>query len=361
MSKSALLRLVMKFEPNPIIVKEIRSRMRGGRAFATLTGVLLVLALLSYALYRMLIAASQYNSLPLSPLIGQTLFAGLVFLELMIICAITPAITAGTISAEREKQTYEMLLTTPLHPARILWGKLISALSYVLLLLFAAVPMASVVFIYGGVSLREMVKALVILGAVAVMMGVIGLFYSTLFGRTGRATIAAYLTVALLLFGPLVAAAVGGIMRQAEPVRSMLIPSPISALGSAVSPSIRFEVFSNTFWMLLGNLYWVMGSPPISYTSIPRPIYHYSMPIYGALTLLLYLVSARLVLPVRRWRLQWAELVLSGVLILGYLGLVAIFFLGTSNRYENIATEAASRREIPVLVIELSREPEWMS
>jgi ABC-2 type transport system permease protein len=134
---------------NPIIVKELRSRMRDTRAFATLTAMLLLLGGSSYLLYRLAITTSSYSSIPLSPQIGQTLFLALAFLELMVICAIAPAVTAGAISSEQEKLTYEMLMATPLHPASILWGKLVSALSYVFLLIFAAIPMASLIFIFG--------------------------------------------------------------------------------------------------------------------------------------------------------------------------------------------------------------------
>jgi hypothetical protein len=42
----------LHWETNPIIVKELRSRMRGGRAFATLTGALILLAACGYAIYR---------------------------------------------------------------------------------------------------------------------------------------------------------------------------------------------------------------------------------------------------------------------------------------------------------------------
>ena len=105
---------------NPIIVKELRSRMRGARAFAVLTGTLLLLATVSYALYRIVLAATRYSSSPLSPQIGQSLFAGLAFLELMMVCFVTPAVTAGAISSEQEKLTYEMLLATPMRPASIL-------------------------------------------------------------------------------------------------------------------------------------------------------------------------------------------------------------------------------------------------
>ena len=84
-------------EPNPIVVKELRSRMRGWRAFAILTSILLLLGGASYGLYRIVLTTSRYSSTPLSPQIGQVLFLGLAFLELMMVCFITPAVTAGSI------------------------------------------------------------------------------------------------------------------------------------------------------------------------------------------------------------------------------------------------------------------------
>ncbi|MFQ5344078.1 MAG: hypothetical protein ACE5F6_21250, partial [Anaerolineae bacterium] len=102
---------------NPVIVKELRSRMRGGRAFAVLTAFLLILSLVSYALYRIVGTAMQFNASGLmSAVIGQTLFAGLALFELFLVLFITPALTAGAISGERENLTYEMLVATPLKP-----------------------------------------------------------------------------------------------------------------------------------------------------------------------------------------------------------------------------------------------------
>lgn len=344
-------RTTFRWEFNPVIVKELRSRMRGARAFGTLTGILLLLGVFSFALYRMVLVTARFSSTPLSPQVGQMLFSGLAFLELMLICVITPAVTAGAISGEKEKLTYEMLLVTPLHPASILWGKLISALSYVFVLIFAAIPMASLVFIFGGVAIRDMVKAIIMLGAVAIMFGVIGLFISALFGRTGRATAISYLIVLLILFAPLFLAVVIGVFRQSEPPRLMLIPSPISALASALQPSVNPINISSAFWMLGGSVTWIWGMPPISLTSIPRPIYHYSLPIFGAVTLILYLLTTRLVKPTRRWQTHWTEALVATVLLLGYSGLVILAFSGTSNRYDNILPSAPATPipEIPGL------------
>jgi ABC-2 type transport system permease protein len=324
----------LSFDPNPIIVKELRSRMRGSRAFTTLTLVLVVLGLFSYALYHLVISATRYSGMPLSPQIGQVMFFGLAMVELLLISAITPAITASAISGEREKLTYEMLLATPLHPLQILWGKLFSSLSYVLILLFAAIPMASLVFIFGGVTLRDMLKTLAVLIVAAVLFGVIGLFMSALLGRSGRSIAFSYAVVLLILFGPLLAALFASILNQGEPPRWLLVPCPISALGSAMDPSVNLSNLSSLFWML-GSTFWVFGGSPISMSTIPRPLYHYSLPLYGLIILLLYLLSTRLVLPTQRWRIQWSQALIGLVLVLGYLGLVSIAFFSTANRYEN--------------------------
>lgn len=325
-----------KWELNPIIVKELRSRMRGARAFAILTGSLVLMGGFGYALYRMALASTQYSSSPISPQVGQMLFTGLAFMELMIIAAITPSITAGEISGEKEKQTYEMLLTTPLSPSKILWGKLVASLSYVFLLVFAAVPMASLVFIFGGIAMRDMVKTLVVLFVVAVMFGVIGIFMSALFGRSGRATVLAYLAIAILLFGPLFIAVLVGVMKQSQPPYWIMMSSPITVLASAFAPSVNAQSISGAFWMLGSPVYWLLGAPPISMTSIPRPAYHIGLPVYGLITLLLYMLAARLVKPVRRWRIHWSEAALAAILLCSYAGVISLGYLATTNRYENI-------------------------
>ncbi len=325
---------------NPIIVKELRSRMRGARAFIILTIVLLLMALISYALYQLVIITSTWNYNPLSPQIGQTLFAALVILEMGMICLITPAITAGAISAEHENLTYEMLLTTPLKPTRILWGKLVSALSYIFLLIFAAIPMASLVFIYGGVSLREMVKALVVLFCTAIMLGTIGIFTSTWLKRTARATVVSYLIVLVLVAAPTFLYGITALVRQSEPPRWILVASPISALFSAIAPSASLGSSSLS---MIGGLSMLMAGNIgfISTSSIPRPLYHYTLPLYGLLSIVLYMLSTRLVRPARRWRLRAKELLTALLVILVYLGFVALVFNSTTDRYENISIFAA--------------------
>jgi ABC-2 type transport system permease protein len=325
--------IAMTLSPNPIIVKELRSRMRGPRAFLVLTGMLLFLGGATYGLYWIVLSSYSYSPL-LSPNIGQTLFIGLALLELLIISFVTPAVTAGAVSSEREKLTYEMLLTTPLSPGSILWGKLVAALSYVLLLIFAAVPLASLVFIFGGVAPWEMVKALIVLVTVAVMLGVVGLFFSVWFGRSGRATIMSYLFVLLLFGAPLVIFILSAAIRQGVPPRWILIPNPVSVLFSAILPAIPGQmgmggIFQGLGMALGGNLEQINGMT----TGVPRPLYHYSLPLYASLTLFLYLLSTRLIQPIRRWRLSWASLGIALGLLLAMGVGTALTFVSTADRY----------------------------
>jgi ABC-type transport system involved in multi-copper enzyme maturation permease subunit len=348
-----------RIELNPIIVKELRSRMRGWRAFAVLTAVLVLLGGASYGLYRVVLSTSRYSNTPLSPQIGQALFIGLAFMELLMVCFVTPAITSGAISSEKESQTYEMLLATSLPPGRILRGKLISALSYVGLLIFAAIPMASLVFIFGGVAPKEMIKALVVVSCLAVLLGIFGVFISAWLGRTTWATVASFAFTLLLLVGPVVLYALVGILQQKEPPRWLLTPNPVSALASAVIPAgSPTGALGQLGWVLSGGLSMVRGGRPME--TLPRPLYHYTLALWGGAAAVFYLIATRLVRPTGRWRLKWRDVLWAAgtVVVLG--GVVTGVFVGTAGRYAKAGAFATPTPfpvmpEMPVSRVEVER------
>jgi hypothetical protein len=122
-------------------------------------------------------------------------------------------------------------------------------------------------------------------------------------------------------------------------------------LASTIAPSFNTNVLTSSLYMLGSPVYWILGSPPISVTSIPRPAYHYILPLYILISILLYLISTRLVQPIRRWHLQWSEVLLAFVLVLGFISLVSLAFLATTNRYENIVI---ARTPTPPMVLPAS-------
>ncbi len=323
------------FNSNPIIVKELRSRMRGPRPFITITVMLFLLAGITYGIYRItLTSLSMYSGIPVSPQIGQSLFVMLSFLLLIAICILTPAVTAGAISSEREQLTYEMLLSTPLHPARILWGKLFSSLSYIFLLIFSAIPIASLIFVFGGVTLREMLKSFVVLIVVAITLGVFGIFMSSLLKRTSRATVISYILIVVITFGSMVIYIGLGILQNGIPPRWIIAINPISALASALSNVSNQYGSVLSFIPIIGVDLNQLGGDAVSFTSIPRPLYHYSLPIYGLISIILYAVSTRLVMPTRRWKLSRTFILYLLIALFLLSSMIAGAFFLTTGQYE---------------------------
>ena len=128
-------------------------------------------------------------------------FSALVMVQVLMMSFVIPGITSGLISGERERQTLDVLLTTTLSPGRIILNKLISSLSFMILLLFASLPLYVSVFIFGGISYRELLLVVVHLLVTMIFQGSLGIFCSTFFKRTGVATVVSYTVVGLIGIG----------------------------------------------------------------------------------------------------------------------------------------------------------------
>jgi len=342
-------------QTNPIIVKELRSRMRGPRPFITITIMLFLLAGITYGVYRIAITSlSMYSGIPISPQIGQSLFVMLSFLLLVVICILTPAVTSGAISSEREQLTYEMLLSTPLHPAKILWGKLFSSLGYIFLLIFSAIPIASLIFVFGGVTLREMLKSFAVLIAVTITLGIFGMFMSSFLKRTSRATIISYILIVVITFGSMIIYVAVGVLQNDIPPRWIIAINPISALASALSnPSSQYNSVLS-FIPFIGVDLNSLGGDAISFTSIPRPLYHFSLPLYGMISIILYAISTRLVMPTRRWKLSRKEILVFLATIFLLCAVIATGFFLTTDRYEQAINPLGNKFSQPMAPM---REP----
>lgn len=187
---------------NPVVLKELRGRMRGARAFIVLTIYLGLLGAFSSLIY---VAVSESATRVSGQVnvgeIGRTLFGGVVAIEMLLVSFIAPAFTSGAISGEREHQTYDLLRTTLLPSHSLVWGKLVSALSFVLLLLLAAIPLQSIAFFFGGVAETEVILSFVILTATALLFSTIGLYFSARSSRTLSASVLTYALATFIMFG----------------------------------------------------------------------------------------------------------------------------------------------------------------
>ena len=190
-----------------IVVKELRGRMRGRRAFIILT--LYVLLLAGFAWMSQQIHQATVNGFEsyggqatfASASVGRGIFADLLMLQTLMIAVLAPAATAGAISSEREHQTLELLAVTPISSFAIVVGKLFSALAWVFVLVLASIPVTALVFVFGGVAPDDVLRGYGVLFATVIGLGSIGIFFSALTRRTGASTGLTFVVVIALVLG----------------------------------------------------------------------------------------------------------------------------------------------------------------
>ncbi|MDQ3855815.1 MAG: ABC transporter permease [Chloroflexota bacterium] len=189
-----------------VATKELRSRMRGARAFAVLSVYLLLLSCLVIAVYAFttnIIEEQARSGGGAPPPLGRILFYAVTVVELLLIAPLAPAFSASSIAGERERQTFDLVMTTPISAASFVLGKLVSNLSYVLLLLFVSIPVQMLALLFGGLTLTEVLLGFWILIVATVFYASVSLFFSSVMRTTTTATIFSYLAVALTLIGAL--------------------------------------------------------------------------------------------------------------------------------------------------------------
>lgn len=181
---------------NPVILKELRGRMRGGQAFTLLTIYLGLIAMFIVFIYSLIAPTYSFRWDPsLRQEAGKAIFGTVVLLELFLISFIAPGLTSGAITSERERQTYEILRTTLLSARSLVLGKLGSAFAYLFLLILTAVPLQSLAFLLGGVGLGELIASELMLIVTAVFFCTLGIFFSSLLKRTLAATVSSYAAI----------------------------------------------------------------------------------------------------------------------------------------------------------------------
>ena len=195
---------------NPIVMRETRGRMRNRRTFIGLTGYVGFLGALAGIIYAAFYYSSEVSrtygnvttaSIEIGPYIGKSIFVGTVMLMLVMLPFTAAALASDAVAGERERQTYEMLRITSMSTQRLVWGKLGAVFSYLALHILVVLPILSFAFLFGGVSVGELLIALTGLLTTALGFGAWGLFISSLVRTTKMATALSSSFILLAVYG----------------------------------------------------------------------------------------------------------------------------------------------------------------
>lgn len=256
---------------NPMTMKELRSRMRGRRAFAVLSLYLIALSGVITLVYLTYTASVNVPGSTAGYTAGKGLFAAVLSVQVLLVTFIGPIFTAGAISGERDRQTFDLLRTTLLSADALVLGKLVSALSYIFLLVLVSIPLQSIAFLVGGLSLVELALSQLLILVTAVTYAIYGLWCSTVMRSTLTATVATLAGTLFVTFGiPMLAfmgiivlGTTGGTFGTVDPAVEIAMTYLGLVLAAINLPATL--IVSETFLLnqdtLLGYTHHISGQP----------------------------------------------------------------------------------------------------
>lgn len=238
---------------NPVLARELRVRLRSGRAWVLLTAYLLLLGLICFLVYEAEAGSSRASNpfdvgfAPPSPTefatVGRSIFEWLVFFMLLLVLFLVPGLTSGALAGERERQTLVPLQVTLLAPWQVVVGKLGASFAFLALLALATAPLLSVAYLIGGVTVAAVLQGLGLVLFTGLAMTCLTLLCSAVFRRVQAATVAAYSVMLALTLGSFLVWVAAGIVDEsrgsdpANPPAFLLATNPLFTTADVLDGS----------------------------------------------------------------------------------------------------------------------------
>jgi ABC-type transport system involved in multi-copper enzyme maturation permease subunit len=307
----------------PLLAKEFRTYIRGARSGALVAIYVGLLLLALILLYRSVVGQVALGAPLVSAQIGQALFIGLSLALQVLTVFLAPAMTVHTMSSEHERGTFDILMMTPASAVHILLSKLLVALAFLLVLLLSALPLFSVIVLFGGVNLAHLGPVVLTVLLSALVGSMLGMFCSVITRQTYLATVLCYAILVSVIGGSLFAANLwSAIHPQLSVPPGYVLANPLSALASALINTQPPDIVNT------GSLQPLIILGLLTQGTIVRegaqfvvlPLYRTTWVLYGATSLVLFWACVRVIhiAQARRfWAVSRSDMVLA-LLCTGY-------------------------------------------
>ncbi len=185
------------FAINPIVKKDLRILSRSSKYSWGLFAYELIMGFIFFFAMMIIEDNSGYGYLDQYQDF-VALFPAICFAQMGIIALLLPIITASSISGEKERQTFDIMLTTVMSPRQIITGKVLSAVIRVMMFIVASVPLMALSFTLGGLSWWSLLAVLIGFFVFAVYSGSVGILASTLTRKSLVSIILAFVIYAAI-------------------------------------------------------------------------------------------------------------------------------------------------------------------
>jgi ABC-type transport system involved in multi-copper enzyme maturation permease subunit len=158
----------------PIFQRECLTLPRRPRHYVMRTTYLGGLWVLGLTAWQVLVGWEQTATIGDNARFGLILFEVLGFVQLALLLFFAALSAAGTITQEKDRRTFVLLLLTDLRNYEIVLGKLLGSLLQIALFLVGMVPVFMFLVLLGGVSGEQVIGAALVLASTAFAAGSLG-------------------------------------------------------------------------------------------------------------------------------------------------------------------------------------------
>jgi len=176
---------------NPIVKKDVRVQ---ARSMKMCWGVFAYELILAFVFFFAMLIIRQENRYSLNNIYSDmiALYPVLAVTQLIILGVVVPVRTASSISGEKERQTFDIMMTTSMTPFAVILGKVTTAIVQSMFFVVASLPIMALTFIIGGMSWSYLFWFLLVALLVSFFAAGIGILCSSLCRKSISAVIMSY-------------------------------------------------------------------------------------------------------------------------------------------------------------------------
>lgn len=222
---------------NPVLRRETKTTLRNWKMFAVLTVYVAIVTIGAFLfIYGNMFNSYNYSFDP-QDMIWMYVVLCAIQMGLMLLAA--PAMTGGSISGERERQTLDLLLMTKMSSLSIVVGKLMSSMATLSLIMVATLPIFAIAFYFGGVSIGSLLIMILYIMVTACMACSLSIFFSCIFKKTVVSMVVVYLLIGgVFCLGTLLATFLQGSIYWTMYQKELSLVFPLTILSA--NPGVGF-------------------------------------------------------------------------------------------------------------------------
>jgi ABC-type transport system involved in multi-copper enzyme maturation permease subunit len=164
-----------------ILNRELIAASRRKRYYWARAGYLVIL----FFFILMMWATSNWGG-PVGRSFGRQMFAAFAMTQFILILLLVPAVCVDLLASERRRGTLDLLLVSSQSTGRIVWNKFLSRFLFAELLILSSLAAASFLTAFGGITLDQVVRIVLVLSFTALEWCALAILFSTLFRFPSR-------------------------------------------------------------------------------------------------------------------------------------------------------------------------------